>query len=280
MSSLRDAVIDEVRWPRMFQTLRRAGLYRDCGCAGCGSCQAAARRFVLGVARGARRTRWTSVNDAPARRTIYGRAYGGRRFGFLVDGWPHPTILDLVAEPAPNDEAVEEHEGGLWATAIQKGRKWPDEAASKEWQKDIWPAHIWESDNGKKGVVTFADIEKVPKESGLYLIVWPHGAYLGMSKLSVDSSGRSNQGIYGRVARHRRAYEEFSWNKPSLGQKRLIRVYWLRTKPSVNLANVEGAYLKRILGEPLPASKTGKVERYQEKGFRNREELELQSAAE
>jgi hypothetical protein len=220
--------------------------------------------------------------DGSRMRTLYHRAYAGRRFGFLVDAWPQPTILDLAAEPASNDDLVEENEGGLWPEAIRKRTKWPKPAVSAHLQSldKNWSGHSWESDDGNKGVVTFANIENVPKDSsGLYLIIWPHGAYLGMSKLSSDKSGRSNQGIYGRVAKHRRAYEEFSYWKPSEAQKLSIRVYWLKIKPNADVASIEKAYLNRILGQPLPSTIKARVAEYREKGFRNLQELEQPHAA-
>jgi hypothetical protein len=272
MNSLRDAVIDERRWPKMFQTLRRVGLYSSCGCVGCGACQAAARWFVLGVARGARQRARAGVLDSPRRRATYDRAFGGRRFGFLVDPWPQPTIVDLAAEPA----GEEEDEGGRWLDAINS-RNWPGPQTRERLQNlgtdlqgDVW-----------KGPVTFMDVSSVPKEAGLYLIAWDHGAYLG--KATKDAT--TSKGIFGRVDEHRRAYEEFSFRPPSEAQRRNIRVYWLETPKGSSKAttsNKERLYLNRILGRtPDGATKDRRLQpQYAALGFRNRDELELRGSAE
>lgn len=269
MSSLRDAVIDEVRWPRMFQTLRRAGLYRDCGCAGCGSCQAAARRFLLGSARTAYFRGFTpsSRNAAVAR---FERPLGHRSLSLLAErqrGWP--TIVN-VSLASNRPEAWGEDDEGSWPQAIA-GRTWPSSAhvrrlTSVPFNVGAAPTHSW------KGPVLLSDYARpnaLPRAPGLYLLIWADGAYLG----SATSSG----GIYQRIREHHEGVLRLSYGPPEPSK---YKVYYLQLRNGDEARDFERRYLNAIIhfnqAAPLAATPV-RQQRYKDQGFRNRKELETSS---
>ncbi|GEM_PF-3482532 len=96
--NLRDAVIDETRWPKIFRTLQSAGLFSSCGCSGCGDCQAAARRFVRGVTRYAHYTGPHQRFRFGDRYPVLTRSLGDQRIQLLVDSARAPSIVDLRIE--------------------------------------------------------------------------------------------------------------------------------------------------------------------------------------
>jgi hypothetical protein len=109
MSAFDEVVIDEVRFPRMFGSMRRAGMYRRCGCAGCPPCRNAAQRLLRGIAR-------NPQSSAPYRPERWGNRYrmlsrniGRRRVNVLADmDGAAPTVVDVAVGDAPNASGVDD----------------------------------------------------------------------------------------------------------------------------------------------------------------------------
>lgn len=99
MSAFDEVVIDEVRFPRMFGSMRRAGMYRRCGCAGCPPCRNAAQRLLRGIAR-------SPQASAPYRPDQWGNRYrtlsrriGRRKVSVLADmDGAAPTVVDVAVD--------------------------------------------------------------------------------------------------------------------------------------------------------------------------------------
>ncbi|QTN24334.1 hypothetical protein HZ992_04860 [Rhizobacter sp. AJA081-3] len=277
MDTLREVVIDEARWPRMFAKLRRAGMYSSCGCAGCGGCQAAAQRFVRGIARGARYVGAWGGRPQGGPLSVFRSILAPRPMNVLVGGdAAAPAVIDISIDPIALGEGVEEHEDPTWRAAI----------ASRAWRAGAAPrlSAIPEKIPGHpqsrwQGPVSFLDISRagpnldrvLPPKRGLYLIVWPHGAYLGLSA--------QHKGIQARVLDHLKEYYGFSFGPLSNEQRSQFRVYWLdmhnHGKPAITA--MERSYLNSIIRRPLAEEPRATPERraaYGLIGFRNRKELE------
>jgi len=96
MSPLHDVVIDETRWPRMFEKLRRVGLYADCSGKRCKACSASAQRFLLGLARSSRAIHLHRMRDRQDG-AVLRRPLAGRSWSLLLRLDSPPRIMDLVA---------------------------------------------------------------------------------------------------------------------------------------------------------------------------------------
>ena len=96
MTPLRNVVIDETRWPRMFEKLRRVGLYADCSAKRCEACNASAQRFLLGLVRSSRAIH---LHRALGRQNgaVLRRPLAGRLWSLLLRLDAPPRIMDLVA---------------------------------------------------------------------------------------------------------------------------------------------------------------------------------------
>lgn len=95
---LREAIIDETRWPKIFRTLQSAGLFSSCGCSDCGHCQAAARRFLRGITRHAQYAGPHQRFRFGDRYPVLARSLGDQRFNLLIDSAHAPSIVALRIE--------------------------------------------------------------------------------------------------------------------------------------------------------------------------------------
>lgn len=283
MNTLQEVVIDETRWPRIFGALRRAGLYSSCGCTGCASCQSAARRFLRGAARGARyagsyqRSRWG------ARYPLFRRRLGGRQVSVILDTVDDPAIVDVALSPDAElrTETVKlRARDPVWEEAIRSRSHWPKGDGKDPVPRLLTvPRIIAPHPNAqwRKGA-SFADYSRVPSALGLYLIVWPNGAYLGKAT-------ELNRGIRKRIGEHVREHLQWSFaavtDTAHLNQ---FKVYWLPMEGAASgtVAELERRYLNTISLRPQQEKAEGRASAarlaaYRAAGFRNRKELEYAS---
>ncbi len=109
MSAFDDVVIDEVRWPRMFGSMRRAVMYRRCGCAGCPPCRNAAQRLLRGIARHPQASAPYRPEQWGNRYRMLSRNIGPRRVNVLADmDGDAPTVVDVAVEDAPGDALADD----------------------------------------------------------------------------------------------------------------------------------------------------------------------------
>lgn len=258
MDTLREVVIDEARWPRMFAKLRRAGYYASCGCAGCKTCDGAARRFTLGLARTSRRDRG-QVQGQPSRWTGH---FGRNRMGFLIDD-SVPALVDVQPQASLPEDAGEEQEGN-WVPALRGRAVWPPSYLAPVVEGVPQAVHgTAVSSFSWRGPIPLHQYQRLPKTRGLYLIVWPNGAYLG--------SATSSEGLRGRVRDHRNNFYKMNYNHPLL-QIFEYRVYYLELGSSDEARTLEVRYLNAIIGQPLATPLAGTAARqdlYARQGFRN-----------
>jgi hypothetical protein len=285
MDTLQELEIDELRWPRMFSKLRRAGLYSSCGCAGCGSCQAAARRFVRGVARGARYAGGSPGSRYGASHPVYTRTLGDRRFGLLLNTDDVPAVVDIdVGQPQGEPDADEE----LWQDVLATRRHWPtsellqrlktaiDKAAIDPPLRAAIRARNWLGPIGWMGIE--ASVPAIPSKMagargyahpnlplrGLYLVLWEGGAYLG-------SAYQQERTIRGRLLEHRRGLQRF--NKVD----RNHRIWWLplSEKSAEDIRSIEVALLTFISQSVPQAQSQPLAQRFRSAGFTNASLSEL-----
>jgi hypothetical protein len=208
------------------------------------------------------------------------RRIGSRRVRLLVRRDEEPAVVDVgITAPGPDESLPEEELGrdpktGLvdkWLTAIES-RVWPSGARDllRRVRAQIPTPNLWE------GPTTFDRLDMLPLESGLYFIVWPHGAYLGMTADSLRK----------RVGDHRKSYREFNFEPPQRGVEFRYKVYWLRApgkKNSGGTTDLENRYLNLISGQATPRFHAGAATRAPNRvpglarqGFRNLQEVEFE----
>lgn len=108
MSAMDEVVIDELRWPRMFGSMRRAGMYRRCGCAGCPPCRNAAQRLLRGIARYPQLSALYRPDQWGNRYRMLSRNIGQRRVSVLADmDGDAPTVVDVAVGDTPMDAPLD-----------------------------------------------------------------------------------------------------------------------------------------------------------------------------
>jgi hypothetical protein len=262
MDTLREVVIDEARWPRMFAKLRRAGMYRSCGCTGCGDCQAAARRFITGLARSAH-----AAGSRNARYPIYSRSLGERQFHLTVDTQDQPLVVDITTDSAQVGPSGDEE---LWSDIIGKRANWPTGVARSDVQAALHNAVVlpelrrriitrqWRGNIGWSSIASgVPSLDGNVPLRGLYLVIWPSGAYLG-------SARGERRTIQGRLREHRLGLERFDKVDPE------HRIWWLPLSEMTpaQIESIETALLTHIHNRIATGGRTV-AERLRSAGFTN-----------
>lgn len=234
MDTLREVVIDEARWPRMFAKLRRAGMYSTCGCAGCTSCQRAAKRFVRGIGRhGAIRA--PSGIHAQWNRGGYGvvsQSVGDGVLHVLINGDEAPTISDLaytsydIETEVPLRDVVNAHL--TWQLTPAKRRDLLS-AWGEDRSRDVWmgPARLF----GFPERLTSEQRASL-KRPGLYLIYWPTGHYVGKAEA---------QSLESRIGQHVREIRSMC------GSSVKHQVFWLPLNPNQGIKAREEKLHRNII---------------------------------
>lgn len=291
MHALRDVVIDETRWPRMFEKLRQAGFYRKCNCGhGCG-CQLSAKRFLRGIALGAARELSTRAWRSP-RLAAYARNVGRRRVRLLVDRTRQPVVVDVAVSIVPGEGEVWEYDvtlpkacAGTWKSIWEDGP--PKQATRRNQQIAAAVAVTHPMHTGWCGPTGWAKFtSNVPADAkGLYLLRWPdgrsEGAYLGKSE-------KGSSTILMRLKSHYRCWRRFQLvatpGAPMPGQ---VAIYW-RPIITDDLKDIEKAEddvltgILRVAGYDRkgkkrqdPSRSDERIRVYRRAGFGNLTELEL-----
>lgn len=266
MSAFDEVVIDEVRFPRMFGSMRRAGMYGRCGCAGCPPCRNAAQRLLRGIAR-------SPQASAPYRPDQWGNRYrtlsrriGRRKVSVLADmDGAAPTVVDVAVgdsdAPSFDDARVDMDADGAGAgsapidadahaSADAGGDDSQGELSLSKLISDGVPdastaigstaklrklvAEIPRTRFPKFTLVENTDASDAPDTPGLYLIQWPGGQYLG----------KSNQ-LRSRIRQHLAALQRYRVTRS------LYKFYF--AKVSGNVRQVE----KQILTELVKTAGSG-----------------------
>jgi predicted GIY-YIG superfamily endonuclease len=95
MSAEFEYEIDEVRMPRMFANMRKAGMYRRCACAGCGPCRSQAQSLLRRVSRYGRSRGSFNPQRWGDRFQISSARVGNRLMNVLTDfGGGVPRVVD------------------------------------------------------------------------------------------------------------------------------------------------------------------------------------------
>ncbi len=286
MDTLREVVIDEARWPRMFAKLQRAGMYSSCGCAGCGRCQDAARRLVRGVARIGQFSRSPELG---ADRATSRWAIGDRSIHLTRMGSGGSTIVDVDVERASAGASAEDDEltlkGVLTSVAThvksdpgrQSARSALDIAIASASEHaglksrglaDIW-SRKWEGPLSQVAMRNRSEGDFKDATSGLYLWLWRRGRYLG-----------STVNLRKRTFEHLKCFEEFN-----LSDRPSLRVYWLPLKKPASVRQSDEEWLKdieeRVLtaiaeaGARTSANRLGRAAQFARFGFTNKKVREL-----
>lgn len=292
MHALRDVVIDETRWPRMFEKLRRAGFFRECSCEhGC-RCQLSAKRFLRGLALGAAPELSMAAPRSP-RLAAYARNVGQRRVRLLVDRTQQPVVVDVAVSMALADGEVWEGEvprvqrcdrtwNWIWLTDSRNGRSARNQAIARV--ATAVPAIA----SGWCGAANWTNFRShvPPTARGLYLIRWPdgpvEGAYLGRSH---EGSGR----ILTRLNSHYENWRHFRLvSTPGAARPEDVKIYWLPVNTG-SINDVEDRALTGILqaggyqlnGQPRQyrPRRAERQRAYRAMGFGNLDELETNANA-
>ena len=215
MSSNDEVLFHELYWPRISGKMQRRGIYRRCGCAGCPPCRDAARRMLRGIVRSPQQSVPFRPDVWGDRYRVFSRALGERTYNVLTDMSAQPTVVDVnVADSSadPNDAndandapAYDSpHDSGVAADAdadtsvaeelslrqliAQRvpgnptlankvlGMTVTDDAGAKLDLRTIQLSKPRSMDDLAKR----AGLNQIPAQSGIYLLQWPGGQYLGM----------------------------------------------------------------------------------------------------
>jgi len=288
MAPLRDVVIDETRWPRMFEKLRRAGFFRECSCGhGC-RCQLSAKRFLRGLALGAAPELSMAASRSP-RLAAYARNLGHRRVRLLVDRTQQPVVVDVAVSIAPGEGEVWQHDVTLpkactatWDWIWRHGP--PNQATVRNGRIAQVADTVPDIRSGWCGPANWTNFRsRIPTDDkGLYLIRWPdgrsEGAYLGRS---YQASGT----ILGRLNGHYQYWRHFQLvATPGAPAPQDVRIYWLpldtrridaaedRALSGILQA---GGYNLRGQARQYPARLEERQQAYRRVGFGNLTELEM-----
>jgi hypothetical protein len=196
MASFDEVVVDEARFPRMFTTFRRSGMYRRCRCAGCPPCRNAAQRLLRGIASSGTLSGLYRPEKWGDRYRVYARPLGSNIVSVLTDVSANPTIVDVSVDPrlegpidgdSPAARDGQENEFSLRPLLV-KGLT----ATSRHFANDIQKMTI-ETPSGtaidlrkirfssQRNVARLAagEIDQIPASPGIYLVQWSGGQYLG-----------------------------------------------------------------------------------------------------
>ena len=220
MATLDEVVVDEVRFRRMFNTLRRGGMYRNCGCAGCPPCRNAAQRLLRGIARSGSVGGLYRPQQWGNRYRIFTRPLGSRVVSVLADMSAQPTVVDVNVD-SPNDvntsAAMSTGPYGDTLNGGTPGMGGPSDAMDEPPQDEVSlgtllsrrlpssaSAALRGYVQGFSSPVSFQRVQSianVPTTRGLYVLQWSTGQYLGKA-----------DNLRQRLAQHQGAMRRYGLN--------------------------------------------------------------------
>jgi hypothetical protein len=176
-----EVLVDELRFGRMFQRLRRAGLYRRCGCAGCAPCAEAAKGLLRGVAQSGRFSGYYRPERWGERYRVYERPTHSGTVSVLTDMAQQPTVVDVnvASDDMPQEEFTL---GDLLEKRLPPGAS-PD---LKKFVRTELVPKVPGPEPKKLKPLIFLEASwdsPLPETSGLYVIQWNNGQYFGKADI-------------------------------------------------------------------------------------------------
>ncbi len=182
---------------------------------------------------------------------------------------------DLNMYNMSRNEELDEELGSSnrWLTAIES-RTWP--SGAKEALRNVYQQVSDHVKQGEwEGPKSFAQLDDVPEKPGLYFIIWPTGAYLGLA-----------DNLHRRVGQHRTCAREFNYEPLNRSVEFRYKVFWLEApkgKNSGGIHDLENRYLNLIAGfDQAPRMRGSRAMRavnrlpgLRRRGFRNQQEVNV-----
>jgi hypothetical protein len=247
MTSLDEVIVDELRFPRMFNTLRRGGMYRRCDCAGCPPCRNAAQRLLRGIASSGKPAGFYRPEQWGDRYRVYSRPLGSQTVSVLTDMSTQPTVVDVNVGDSNDDTATQLTDGQDEEFALRALIAQGLGPSTQKFAQQVKQMQVIDKDNNRVDLRTIRfskpftmdslnttnGINQIPKARGIYLIQGPSGQRLG------EAGADHMRDLRSRIQEHVNAYRK----KHGAASLPSYRVYYsIQDKPRI----IENAILTAL----------------------------------